>query len=217
MKLKSILTATALVLSAAGMTHAGVVLSDNFNSDTQALDWPGDSVFTSVAVPQIGGQVSSTDLIGPGFYNYCQAGQGNCVDLDGSSGSGNNPAGELLSTSSIGAGTYTLTFDLSGNDRGAAAQTTDVLVGGSQIWTSGALASASPWTTYSVTFTTAGGALEFYEEGPSDNQGNLLDNISVSTASTTTGVPEPAAWALMLVGLGGVGALLRRRHVIPAV
>jgi hypothetical protein len=26
------------------------------------------------------------------------------------------------------------------------------------------------------------------------------------------GVPEPASWALMLVGFGGMGALLRRRR-----
>jgi hypothetical protein len=34
----------------------------------------------------------------------------------------------------------------------------------------------------------------------------------VSSGSVnTTGVPEPASWAIMLLGLGGVGAALRRR------
>ncbi len=29
-------------------------------------------------------------------------------------------------------------------------------------------------------------------------------------------VPEPAAWALMLMGFGGLGAMLRRRRALPA-
>lgn len=33
---------------------------------------------------------------------------------------------------------------------------------------------------------------------------------------TTFGVPEPAAWALMLIGVGAVGAGLRRRREAPA-
>ena len=32
-----------------------------------------------------------------------------------------------------------------------------------------------------------------------------------SSASITPGVPEPATWAMMLIGLGGVGAVARRR------
>ena len=30
------------------------------------------------------------------------------------------------------------------------------------------------------------------------------------------GVPEPAAWAMMLVGFGGLGAVLRRRRAMTA-
>lgn len=38
-----------------------------------------------------------------------------------------------------------------------------------------------------------------------------IDNLS-RAGSTSGGVPEPAAWALMIVGFGGVGGLLRRRR-----
>ena len=37
----------------------------------------------------------------------------------------------------------------------------------------------------------------------------LVDNVYAG--DTPDGVPEPAGWALMLAGVGGVGALLRRR------
>ena len=35
-----------------------------------------------------------------------------------------------------------------------------------------------------------------------------LDNLTVSNAGA---VPEPAEWAMLLVGFGGVGAVMRRR------
>ncbi len=34
---------------------------------------------------------------------------------------------------------------------------------------------------------------------------------NVATVATDGGVPEPGAWALMLLGFGGMGAMLRRR------
>ncbi len=37
-----------------------------------------------------------------------------------------------------------------------------------------------------------------------------FDDINVPEVSTRAPVPEPSAWALMLVGLGGIGALMRR-------
>ena len=43
------------------------------------------------------------------------------------------------------------------------------------------------------------------------NAGVFFDTVSV----TGPGVPEPAAWALMIVGFGGVGAVLRRRRAAP--
>lgn len=56
----------------------------------------------------------------------------------------------------------------------------------------------------------------FVSVGLIDMQGDAsgndfgVDNITVSTG--TIGVPEPASWALMIVGFGGVGASLRNRR-----
>ena len=45
------------------------------------------------------------------------------------------------------------------------------------------------------------------------NAGVFFDSIDVTGPA---GVPEPAAWALMIVGFGGVGAVLRRRRAVLA-
>ncbi|THD61087.1 MAG: PEP-CTERM sorting domain-containing protein [Phenylobacterium sp.] len=40
--------------------------------------------------------------------------------------------------------------------------------------------------------------------------------IGTGSSALVAGVPEPASWALMIVGLGGMGAMLRtRRRSIP--
>ena len=187
MNLKLIAAAAAILAGAATAqaASAGVVLSDNFNADALALNWTGDSVFTSNAVADAGGAIASTDLIGSGYFDFFP-GNGNYVDLDGSTGYGNLPvAGQLESNSAVGAGKYTLTFDLGGNARGAADQTTVISLGG--FTDSITLASGAPLATHSVTFNTAGGNLFFTESGPSDQQGNILDNVTLSTAVTGTG------------------------------
>ena len=203
MAFKALIVGGALVasLGLAQSTSAAVVLSDNFNSDPQQLNDSGDSVFASLA----GASNASTDIVSNGApYFLCAPGQGDCIDLDGSTGSGNNPAGILQSKAPIGAGTYTLSFDLQGNERGAPAQTTVVCLGSTAI-ASINLGSDAPYKPYSYTFTTAGGNLTFTEQGPSDQQGNVLDNVVLSTAA----VPEPASWLLMLTGLGGFGFMMR--------
>ena len=55
-------------------------------------------------------------------------------------------------------------------------------------------------------FTGASGQFSFVDQGPSNQQGNLLDNVAV------TSVPEPATWAVMLVGFGAIGASMRNNN-----
>ncbi len=102
---------------------------------------------------------------------------------------------------------YTLTFQY--QDRifqPSFTQGLDVYWGG-QLLTS--VASAQPWTT--LTFSNLTGAagstrLTFYAAGQSDSLGTSLDNVSV------TAVPEADSYAMMLLGLGLVGMLARRRR-----
>jgi hypothetical protein len=179
---------------------AGVVLSDNFDAGTAQGNWAGDTTFLSIPQPGNVNGSPSVDLVGAGFFDNL-AFSGNSVDLDGSTGNGNNPSGELQSVASLTSGTYEVQFELAGNLRGATAQTTTISIGGqSQTLTP---ANNQPYTLETLIFHNTSGQVSFTDSGPSDQQGNLLDNVVVSS------VPEPATWAVMLVGFGAMGAAMR--------
>jgi hypothetical protein len=193
---------SAAVALVAGNASATILLSDNFDAGSphaDQLNWTGDATFNVTSPP------SSVDLIGAGGSFDFIPGHGGYIDLDGSSGIGNDPAGQLTSVATFGPGTYTVSFDLAGNQRGASSQSTTVSLGDfSQ--TFGPLLSSVGFTTQTITFSTStAGHLVFTEAGPSDQQGNLLDNVALS-------VPEPATWAMMLMGFGGLGGVLRHRR-----
>jgi hypothetical protein len=52
----------------------------------------------------------------------------------------------------------------------------------------------------------------------SDSSLFLVDDITVTDMSPGApgGVPEPASWAMMILGLGAAGSALRRRRIVPA-
>ena len=69
----------------------------------------------------------------------------------------------------------------------------------------------TPYTHYTFTLGTATGSDSVTFAGRNDPSYNTLDNVAV-----TASVPEPAAWALMIVGFGLVGAAARRRGLALA-
>jgi hypothetical protein len=104
--------------------------------------------------------------------------------------------------------TYTLTFDYAGaGDPNELA----VLFGGATAFDQTDVADV--YTTYTVSGLVASGTstrLEFF--GRQDPSHSGLDNVSLvdqTPHSDTPGVPEPGTWMMMIMGLGGVGALLR--------
>jgi len=204
--------AIALATTIFGIHGAGAatLLFDNFDS-TGTLhapggNWVGDGIFTpnSGPGPVIG--TPSVDLVGnvngPAFFSNL-AFNGNSIDLDGTTGSGNVPAASIISGLLSSADGVTVTFELAGNLRGALPQTTVVSFGG-QSFSFTPLAS-QPYTLETVFFTATSGFLSFTDTGPSNQQGNLIDDVTV-----TTGVPELSTWAMMILGFFGVGFLAYR-------
>lgn len=51
--------------------------------------------------------------------------------------------------------------------------------------------------------------------GP-DSFNTGIDNVDFTTRAVTGGVPEPATWAMMILGLGAAGSLIRRRRALAA-
>jgi hypothetical protein len=176
--------------------QAAVIFSDNFNSYAAQLNWVPPANWSAPgpgAVDLIGETTTITTF---DFY----PGNGGYVDLNGSDGI----AGTLQTLMSFGAGSYTLSFDLGGNARGDVPKTTVITLG--NFTTSIPLASSDPYQLHSFTFTTTGGNLIFSDlAGGDGNIGNILDNVTLSTA-----VPEPATWGMMLLGFVGLGFAFRK-------
>ncbi len=232
---KAFVAVTVSVLALSSAAHAAGV-SDNFEgyANQTTLNFTG---FTDLTVSS-----GSVDLIGtPNVYGLSTPYGKGFVDLDGTTSAG----GTLrTATFSFTAGeTVSLQFDISGNQRGGA---DDFSYGfetaGSNIAfnniailnpgffgglhfipdTSGpalasgvpALASTTGWDHYGIQFTAgnSGSLTAFLATSSADNVGPLVDNFNFSISA----VPEPSAWALMVVGVGMVGLAARRRRVQSA-
>lgn len=130
------------------------------------------------------------------------------VDLLGTPG-----PGEISQAFSYETNTrYLLTFDLPHNPYATAGAPVAVDLFGSQYLFDG----LQPLQRHSLTFTTGdtgGSILSFSSVGGDGYSGAVIDTVSLISA-----VPEPATWAMMLLGLGSVCAALRgnrKRHRLP--
>jgi choice-of-anchor C domain-containing protein len=210
-----------LLAAMAGLTFAGPISaasivngsfeigSDPGSFSSQAA---GSSAITGWTVGGFG-----VDYIG----SYWQASDGvRSIDLSlGNAGS----VAQTLST--IIGRAYTVNFDLSGNPDGSPqTKTVVVSINGSepsiQTYTVGPANSRQNmnWQNYSYTFTAFQAASTLvFASADSTAFGAALDNVSVlDEGGIGSTVPEPASWAMLIVGFGLIGVSSRRRQRVVA-
>jgi choice-of-anchor C domain-containing protein len=199
--------AATAILGASASNAAVAIINGSFEDGT--ID-PGS--FTTLSAGDsttitgwlVGG--AGVDYIG----TYWQASQGSrSIDL---SALGAGSLSQILSGLTIGQ-TYQVTFDLAGNpDAGSSTKVAVVTDGGTTStydFLQGANSKSSMgWTTHTFNFKATGeNATLTFSSAEENAYGPALDNVSISGA-----VPEPATWAMMIVGFGVVGASLRNRR-----
>ncbi|RZT10573.1 PEP-CTERM protein-sorting domain-containing protein/MYXO-CTERM domain-containing protein [Duganella sp. CF402] len=191
--------AIAAALLTASSVHAATIFADNFDSNTDALN---ASSFANGWTVSDG----TVDIIGPTGGWDLIPGNGYYIDLDGSTGK----AGLFSNSIAVSAGqTYILSFSLAGNQRasyGTGGDSVTVNFGtNSQVI---GRTETVGFQTFSLSYTALadGNAVFSFRNAGGDNIGALLDNVSVAA------VPEPTTYAMLLAGLGLVGAAARRRR-----
>jgi choice-of-anchor C domain-containing protein len=197
--------AAALVSSAA---QAAIVADGDFSSPSG-----GGSFATYGSGSSMGPWLvtqGSVDLIGA--YWQAPTVGGGSVDLDGSF-----QAGGISQSLAIGAGSYKLSFFLSGNpDSSLGPKTVQVSVGGAlqnftfDTATAGNSHGAMGYVLETLNFTTPGATTLSFTSLDASNSafGPVIGGVSVNA------VPEPATWALMISGFGMAGVALRRRRQV---
>lgn len=212
---RTVLTAAALV-GAAGSANAAtsIVTNGSFENGAVIPPAPNGFLLTPAGSPNITGWTvggNSVDYIG----SFWQASAGvRSVDL---AGTGPGTLSQMLTT--VIGQLYSVTFDISKNpDAGQVPRLGTASAAGQSL----ALSYSAPntranmmWQTVSFSFValTQSTLLTFAADGPSSANGSglqafglAIDNVSVVAA------PEPATWALMILGFGIVGSALRRRR-----
>jgi hypothetical protein len=212
----SVATASAIaLLGFASIAHATTVVNGNFEADPLPAGSHGGTLPTGWSVS------SNADI---GLYNgFIYKNPPGCCSIVGdptqlanqfvSFGPGNvDNSGALTQTVHLAAGSYVLDFDEGAFGGGSQSLSASVSGAVNGHPTTDNLANAddnlsSTFVDHQLHFTSTGGdvTLSFAATsgGVGDNIDVILDNVSISA------VPEPAAWAMVLFGVGIVGGSLR--------
>lgn len=177
---------------------------------------PATSVLNAPTIGQFSATLGTVDFIRiPNGFSIesCGAGGNGCVDLAGSTGAATSQIATALLD--FQPGSYVLSFDLSGSQRDASADSVNVLIPGIFGPLTGTRGGAEGFATLTVAFvvTVATNAAIIFEGlQTADNVGLLLDNILVTFDANV--VPLPGAFPLLLAGIAGLAFASRRQRRI---
>jgi hypothetical protein len=215
MKIKALFAASALAtMLAAGMAHAnatsGSLWINNPNPDNADIIPPGpaDATFNPGVINY---QSDSSYTIGQFLNNPVFSNESAAFITAGEGGASADNL-FLLITGTLGLVSGNNSF-IVGHDDGAV-----VTLGGGF----GTVLDAPGPTSFSTS------PFNVFNPGPAENVTFSLQyteccgppadlEFAVNNVIVTGGVPEPATWAMMLVGFGGLGATLRRRRAQMAL
>ena len=187
------------LLSVSTSLYGSSILSENFDHLTDSL-----AVTSAGAFSEING--TNVDIVGPSlFASLCAPPEsGSCIDMAGTNG---NSQGQLRSNMLFPAGKYLLSFNLIGSQRGITASTTVTFGNYQQMFTLASVDDTHGIVVNQLVTLSSPSFLLFVSDTPG-NIGNLLDNVVVSTPTST--VPEPGS--LLLLGTGCLAVVAKLRH-----
>ncbi|PCI58930.1 MAG: hypothetical protein COB35_12625 [Gammaproteobacteria bacterium] len=180
---------------------AGLIFSDNFESDTVAGGVTGSLVNWNITSGNL-------DVVGLGFAaSLCNnATAGHCIDLDGT----NSNATIVTKLSySLSAGTYLFEFDYGNNTTqdNSLFYSIDNINSNLGSLLSGSVSTMfimdniySHFTANFVVSSATNINIIFRGAGTANSYGSVLDNVSLRSVQTTN-VPEPATMTLIMLGL----------------
>ena len=196
------LVSAAVMLGATSQASANLVSDGDFSVPPVAGDFSTIDAGGTIGPWSV--DTGSVDLIG----NYWQAPPlgGGSVDLDG------NAPGSISQALTLGAGSYSLSFYLTGNPDGLpSTKTIEVTIGGkTQTFTftiGGNSKSNMNWTLETMSFLWGGGAtsLEFASGDTGSPYGGVIGDVDLEAA------PLPSTWSMAIFGFAGLGFLAYRR------
>lgn len=209
MRKSTLLAAAVAALSIAGSAQAAATLvSEDFTS--------GLGVFT------VSGQAGINT--GNGYIPCCST-TGSVANMSNpfvAFGSNNLPSGSISTTVDVLAGeTYTLTLDWGVLGDPSLSEALFVDFGPVTFFTTPKLANDDLDGTFQSFVAVVSGlapqqvTLRIRSSG-SLNVDTIVDNIVLTTSGERAAVPEPASWAMMLLGFAGIGMAARRRRGMAA-